>query len=334
MQTKNENNRLVDAFNRCVSYLRISITDRCNLKCRYCAPYDQKRIDKKKLLTLEEIERLVSIGTSLGITKVRLTGGEPLVRQGAISLVQRLNDVEGLKDLSLTTNGTLLTKYARGLKQAGLKRLNISLDTFNREKFRQLTGHDSFPKVWDGIQEALKTGFDPIKINSVVMKGYNDDEIEQLAALTLQFPFHVRFIEYMPIGAQPHLTHPYFISVVEIEKRLSRIATLIPIASKPFDGPAKRFRFKNAKGEIGLIGSMSTHFCGACNRLRLTATGHLRPCLLADEQIDLRHSLRQGATDEQIESIFLEVVSKKKKQHRISFTRKTALNSQMVNIGG
>ena len=197
-----------------------------------------------------------------------------------------------------------------------------------------MTGFDSIVKVWDGIMKAHESGFSPIKINTVVMRGYNDDEIEALASLSLKYPFHMRFIEYMPIGTHPNVSHRFFVPVSEIKSRLEKIAPLEPISQHGTDGPAKRFRFQGGKGEVGMIGAMSSHFCATCNRLRLTSTGHLRPCLLADDQINVIDPMRRGATDEEIEALFLKVVSMKKREHHLNFNCQQALHSQMVSIGG
>lgn len=325
---------LVDAFQRKVNYLRISVTDRCNLRCRYCAPSLTEHLPKERLLSLEEIQRLARIGIGLGINKIRLTGGEPLFRRGITNLVERLCELDGLEDIALTTNGTLIPDQGRQLKQAGLNRINISLDTLNKEKFRELTGADLFHKAWDGIMTAAELGFDPVKVNTVVMKGYNDDEIEQLADLARHYPFHVRFIEYMPIGTDPNGARKHFFSIAEIEKRLNRMGKLIPIGSKSHDGPALRYRFEGAPGEIGLIGSMSAHFCSSCNRIRLTAAGHLRPCLLADDHVDVITPMRQGATDEELEALFAMALSRKSAEHRLNFSDSQTLQTKMVSIGG
>lgn len=329
-----ERNALVDGSRRPINYLRISVTDRCNLRCRYCAPKGFRHIPRDQLLTLEEIHRLVRIAAGMGINKIRLTGGEPLVRKGVPDLIARLDGIEEIEDIALTTNGTLLTRYAERLRQAGLKRLNISLDTLDRDKFRQMTGQDGFDKVWEGIQTAARLGFAPIKINTVVMRGFNDDEVERLAELTLRYPFHVRFIEYMPIGTQPHLAHRHSVSIAEVRARLETRGELLPVQNNLGDGPAKRFRYADAPGEIGLIGSMTAHFCGQCNRLRLTSTGHLRPCLLSDDQVNVIDPLRQGAGDDEIRRIFMAVVRRKRPEHQLDFKSRQALQCQMVSIGG
>lgn len=326
--------RLEDDFQRRVNYLRISVTDRCNLRCRYCAPMRPARVEKKELLTLEEIYRLATIGIGLGITKVRLTGGEPLLRRGMVDLVRRLVHTPGLTDVSLTTNGTLLGRMGPELRKAGLRRINISLDTLDRQKFRRMTGLDLFATVWAGIEKAAELRLSPVKINMVVMKGFNDDEIEAMADLSRHYPFHIRFIEYMPIGTDPQTASRYFVPAADIERRLGAMGQLAPVARSRCDGPARRFRFDGAPGEIGLINSMSSHFCSTCNRLRLTATGHLRPCLLADDQVDVITPLRQGATDGQLAALMVQTLRRKKDEHHLSFTDNAGLMTKMVSIGG
>lgn len=327
-------NKLIDRFNRQVSYLRISVTDRCNLKCRYCAPTLPKPLTPEKLLTLAEMQRLVAIGTDLGIRKVRLTGGEPLCRKGVVPFIEALSRMPLLEDISLTTNGTLLTRSARQLKNAGLGRINISLDTLDRLKYQRLTGADQFDTVWRGIMQVAELEFHPVKINVVVMKGFNDDELEQMAGLSMRYPFHVRFIEYMPIGTDPLQARNYFLSVAQMHQRLKRIAPLLPVAGTRRDGPARRYRFAGALGEIGLIGSMSAHFCDTCNRLRLTADGHLRPCLLSEETVDVMTPMRDGVSDNALAARFLQAIEQKREKHRMDFTRDQVLPTKMVSIGG
>ncbi len=325
---------MIDTFQRPIDYLRVSVTDRCNLKCRYCAPAAPCRVPKSQALSLEELHRLVRIAVHLGIRKVRITGGEPLVRQNIVEFIAHLRDIRGLEDLALTTNGTLLTQYGKALQQAGLTRLNISLDTLNPQTFRRITGLDLFARVWQGIMTALDLGFAPVKLNVVVMQGYNDHEIEALADLSQRWPLHVRFIEYMPIAAQPQLSQQYFLSAADIRTRLEAMGTLIPVASARGGGPAQRFRFPQAPGEIGLISSMSCHFCRSCNRLRLTATGHLRPCLLADNQVNIMGAMRAGADDEALADIFRQVVAEKKREHHLTFGTGYSVQTGMGSIGG
>ena len=325
---------LVDRFGRTMDYLRISVTDRCNLMCRYCAPNLPVRINKMKQLNFEEMYRLVKIGVGLGVKKVRLTGGEPLVRKGIVDFINELNKIKDLDDISLTTNGTLVPSLGKGLKNAGLRRINISLDTLSREKFHELTGADLFSQVWEGIMLAEQLSFSPIKINTVVMRSYNDNEIEQLANLSKRYPFHIRFIEYMPIGTQPDLAQKYFMAISEIKGRLRRLGKLLPVEKNRRDGPALLYQYAGAPGKIGFIGSMSSHFCQSCNRLRLTSAGHLRPCLLADDKIDTLDHIRNGASDEDLEQLFLQAVAQKRQEHRLSFTCSKQVHSQMVSIGG
>lgn len=332
--THNESPHLTDIHHRRISYLRVSVTDRCNLRCRYCMTSHTRWLPKGHILTLEEIHRMVRIGAGLGISKIRLTGGEPLCRKGVVGLVERICAEPGIEDLALTTNGTLLAEKALPLKRAGLKRINISLDTTDAAAFEHLTGKNLIDAVRQGIAAAQEVGFHPIKINAVVMRGRNDDQIEALADLSRQHPFHIRFIEYMPIGTDPKDSEKHFVSVAEIENRLHKMGPLVPIPHEASDGPARRYRFADAPGEVGLIGSMSAHFCDECNRMRLTADGHLRPCLLSDEQVNVIGDLRRGATDEEIAAIFARAVSMKKGRHQLDFSGNRTLHSKMASIGG
>ncbi len=334
-ENKPVENQLVDLFKRKVEYLRLSVTDRCNLNCRYCAPSMPKPIQIDKLLTFEEMHRVIKTGVRLGIKKVRLTGGEPLFRKGVVDFVEKLCKIEELKDVSLTTNGTLLAERALRLKAAGMNRINISLDTLDREKFRQLTGADKFNQVWNGIMRAAEAGFSPVKINTVVMGGFNDNEVAALANLTVKYPFHVRFIEYMPIGVDPKTASDCFIPSVELKRRLEiSSGKLTPVQDEKFDGPAKRYRFDNALGEIGFISSMSQHFCESCNRMRMTAKGFLRPCLLSEEQVDVITKLRSGGSDDEIEALFRQALALKNSRHGMTFMGKKVLKTKMVSIGG
>lgn len=270
----------------------------------------------------------------LGITKVRLTGGEPLVRKGIVEFIGLLNKIQNLDDISLTTNGTLVSLLGQRLKKAGLRRINISLDTMDKEKFIELTGADKFFQVWNGIMTARQLGFSPIKINTVVMRSYNDDEIKKLAELSVHHPFHVRFIEYMPIGTRSLLSRHYFLGISDIKKRLERLGPLLPVKRDQRDGPAELYKFSGAKGKIGFIGSMSSHFCESCNRMRLTSAGHLRPCLLCDEKLDVLSPMRNGASDEELEKLFLQAAAIKRLKHQLTFTFRIPVKSQMVSIGG
>ncbi|MBC2714715.1 MAG: GTP 3',8-cyclase MoaA [Desulfobacteraceae bacterium] len=328
-----QEHQLVDPYKRHLNYLRISITDRCNLRCVYCNPRSSKqKLRHKDVLRYEEILRLARIGVSLGINKIRVTGGEPLVRKGCCDFLEHLAAIDGLKDISLTTNGVLLKQNIDKIASAGVKRLNISLDTLNPEKYQQITGHDVFKQVWEGIELALQKGFDPIKLNVVAINGVNDDELIQLAELSFKYPFHIRFIELMPIGTtSAPVANPLLIP--EIKKKIQILGDLIPIQKDINDGPAKRYKFKDAMGEIGFISPVSKHFCKGCNRLRLTADGHILTCLLSDICEDIKSPLRLGLLDNDLKTVFLKAVARKPFQHPENLTL-LAQPEQMVSIGG
>jgi cyclic pyranopterin phosphate synthase len=326
--------KLFDRYNRQLNYLRVSITDRCNLNCVYCAPESQKnKLSHKDILRYEEILRLVRIGVSLGITKVRVTGGEPLVRKDVIGFLNELGRIDGVDDLALTTNGLFLRDHLSDIKAAGIRRLNISLDSLNPSTYRQITGHDAFHKVWEGLQLAGEMGFSPIKINAVALRGVNESDLISLAELSFSYPFHIRFIEYMPVGKQileggrPLLTP-------EIKEKVSSLGTLLPVDKAVHDGPARRFRFKGAMGEIGFISPLSHHFCSSCNRLRLTASGKLRVCLLSDRHTDLKAPLRSGCSDQELGRIIAGAVRHKPLDHNLTDGQSGPVENQMSAIGG
>ncbi|MFZ7127320.1 MAG: GTP 3',8-cyclase MoaA [Desulfobacterales bacterium] len=326
--------QLTDSHHRRLNYLRVSVTDRCNFRCIYCTPAEKvPRLAHDDILRYEEIYRILRVGMSLGINKVRVTGGEPLVRQGIGKFLERLARMEGLSDVSLTTNGLRLSGFLDTLRAAGIRRLNISLDTLRPDRFKAITGVDAFETVWNAIQGAHKHGFAPIKINAVAMRGINDDELEEIASLSFTHPFHIRFIEYMPIGTLRFKTDPY-ISTDEIRRRVGGIGQLIPVEHSPGDGPAERYRFPGAKGEIGFISPISHHFCGTCNRLRLTASGGLRACLLSDKETDLKTLIRAGGSDASIRRVFEEVARAKPERHGISAACHLGPQSRMSAIGG
>lgn len=294
------------------------------------------KLEHQDILSYEEILRIIKVGMAHGISKVRITGGEPLIRRGLIDFLSELSSSSGLSDLSLTTNGLLLKDMAPALKKAGIKRLNISLDSLKPDRFKSITGVDGFHKTWDAVLSALDLGFSPIKINVVAMRGVNDDEIRDFAALTYEYPFHIRFIEYMPIGnldmpssGQPLLTP-------DIKARVSVTEALVPVESNGSDGPAKRFRYPGAMGEVGFISPVSNHFCGTCNRIRLTANGQLRPCLLSDAGIDVAGKIRKGCSDEVLFDLFKQAADMKHERHRIGINEmvKDKVLSSMSSIGG
>jgi cyclic pyranopterin phosphate synthase len=278
--------------------------------------------------------RILKIGIRLGIKKVRVTGGEPLVRKGVVDFLGQLAQMKELKDVSLTTNGVLLSAYAQDIFDAGIRRINVSLDSMDAKKFTMITGYDQFRRVWGGIQKAHDIGFAPIKMNVVAMRGINDDEILDFAKLSFKYPFHIRFIEYMPIGNSRTQVQNQILTP-EIMERVSSLGKLIPIDSGYIDGPARRYRIEGAKGEVGFISALSHHFCKHCNRLRLTADGKLRACLLSDEHLPVKEVLRDGGTDNQIANIFRSVARQKAARHHLSPDHCSAIvKDQMQGIGG
>ena len=329
------NQKLIDRYNRVLNYLRVSITDHCNLRCMYCVPREEiPWLSHAQILRYEEILRLIKIGAEMGIAKVRITGGEPLVRKGVYEFLADLNQINGLSDVSLTTNGVLLAENIARIHAAGIRRINVSLDTLSRQKYKEITGHDQYEKVWRGILAAREMGMGPIKINVVALKGINEDELIDFARLSFLYPFHIRFIEHMPIGTSgtkigQHLLAP------EIKARLGSLGKLVPIEKGgSYDGPAERFKFQGAMGEVGFIRPLSRHFCAHCNRLRLTASGQLRTCLLSDNQVDLKGPLRMGCSDSELAQILLNAVQHKPSEHHLSDHCNGNVNSQMSAIGG
>ncbi len=309
---------LSDSFQRPIDYFRISVTDRCNLRCIYCMPTcGVPLMARDDILSFEEIYAVASAAAELGINKVRLTGGEPLVRLGLPRLVRMLSTIDNLDDISLTTNGLLLPRYAAELKSAGLRRVNISLDTLKPDKFKNITRGGALETVLQAIKIAGEVGLNPVKINVVVMAGLNDDELLDFAAKTVTEGWNVRFIERMPFVSDSAVTSP-FVSVGEMRRRLRALGELAPCNLKMGNGPAKYFRLPKASGTIGFITPVSEHFCFRCNRLRLTADGKLRLCLLSDAEIDVRQALRQGTSPEALKKILAEAVARKPLQHHLA----------------
>jgi len=325
---------LYDSFQRPINYLRISVTDRCNLRCVYCMPVDGIReVSHRDILSYEEIHTVVRAASALGINKVRLTGGEPLVRLGISKLVEMLSGIEAIDDISLTTNGTLLGRYAAELKRSGLKRVNISLDTLKPERFKTITRSDaSLNDVLEGIEAARSEGLNPVKINVVVMAGINDDEVLDFARKTISEDWHVRFIEFMPTAGVGNAALR-FVPVGEIKKQLESLGELASCLPHVGNGPARYFRLPNSRGSVGFISPVSEHFCFQCNRLRLTADGKLRCCLLSDEEVDLRQPLRNGATSAELESLIKQAVAKKPLRHQLAEGR-LSLDRPMTQVGG
>jgi len=328
----------LDAYNRPISYLRISVTDRCNLRCIYCMPPEGVPWrPHEDILRFEEIEKIVRVAVELGISKVRLTGGEPLVRLGITDLVSDLARIPGVDDLAMTTNGTLLSRYAAPLAEAGLRRVNISLDTLRPERFRHITRLGRLEDVLDGMEAARRAGLEPIKINTVAIRGVNDDEVVDFARRTMQRGWNVRFIEVMPVGGGNLVDDRWEERVVtsaEIREKIEvAVGALEPAKIRAGNGPANYFRLPGARGTLGFITPVSEHFCYRCNRLRLTADGQLRLCLLSDQEIDLRTSLRQGANLAQVKALLLKGIETKPPKHRLD-EHKRPEKRTMSEIGG
>ncbi len=324
---------LCDPFGRSIRYLRISVTDRCNLRCVYCLPASGVRwLPREAVLRFEEIHEVVRAGAQLGINRVRLTGGEPLVREGIVELVHMLGSISELNDLSLTTNGVLLARRAQALARAGLTRVNISLDTLRAERFRTITRFGTIGDVEAGIRAALEAGLAPVKLNVVVMRGVNDDEIVELGRLAVDRPLHVRFIELMPIG--DYFTRERLVPSDEILARLSALGELRPIDGPVGCGPARSYTWAGARGSVGIIGAMTQAFCAQCNRLRLTATGRLRPCLDQESAVDLMPALRPVVDHEHLAQLIRDAVAAKPEHHTMVQREVGSPRFCMAGVGG
>ena len=308
---------LTDSFQRQVNYLRISVTDRCNLSCIYCSVGSVPHLPRSEILSYEEIQRIVHVAASMGINKVRITGGEPLLRPDLNRLVEMLSQIEGIDDISLTTNGTLLNKYAVELKQAGLKRVNVSLDTLKEDRFKHITGVDKLGEVLSGIKTARLAGLHPIKINMVVLQGTNEDETIDFARMSISQGWHIRFIEFMPFK----MTEAEVLrtaSAQEIRERIQSLGKPEPCTVQADNGPAKYYRLPGARGTIGFISPVTEPFCHSCNRLRLTSDGQLRPCLLADSEVNLKEPLRNGASVDELKQLIQQAVAIKPERHHLA----------------
>jgi len=321
-------------FGRNINYLRISVTDRCNLRCIYCMPLEGvPQMSHSELLSYEEIQTVVRAAAELGINRIRLTGGEPLVRAELPELVRMLSRIEGIEELSLTTNGVFLKKYALELKQAGLSRVNVSLDTLKADTFRYITRLGELQGVLEGIEAAKKAGFEPVKTNTVVMRGINDDEILDFAKMTYEDGWHVRFIELMPFKGVVE-----FVPSIELRQHISLLGKLEPCASITGNGPAMYYRLPGARGTIGFISPLTeTSFCSRCNRMRLTSDGKLRPCLLREDEIDLKLPLRSdeiGAPMKELKRLILKAVASKPEHHHLNEGVARLVNRKMSQIGG
>lgn len=309
--------QLIDSFNREHDYLRISVTDRCNLRCVYCMPSEGiKFLENKDVISYEEIVEVVKVGAKLGIKKLRLTGGEPLVRKGLEILVKKLSEIPGIEDIALTTNAYFLEQKASILRNAGLTRVNISLDSLRPERFKEITRGGDVKRVLAGLNEAIKVGFSPIKINTVLMKGFNDDEIGEFLKMTLDSPFQIRFIEYMPIGNDDENWKKGYISLDYVKEQAKNLGYDLLESEEVYgNGPAENFKIKGAKGSIGLIHPVSHNFCESCNRLRLTSDGYLKACLYWDEELNIRRHIGNPTG---IEQIFYKALLNKPENHEMA----------------
>lgn len=338
-----EGNGLTDLFSRPISYLRLSLTDRCNLRCMYCVTEDESngcltKLGHDDLLSYEEMLRVVRVAVAMGITKVRLTGGEPLVRRNVLGFIRDLTRIDGLNDIRITTNGVLLERYARELYEIGVTKVNISLDSLHRDRFADITGVDCFDQVWRGIETVMALGFSPVKLNMVAMRHINDDEILDFARLSQRLPLQMRFIEFMPIGASSRWNADTYISTDEIMAKIGALGELVPMQKGRNDGPAQVFRLgADAVGTLGFISPLSHHFCDRCNRLRLTSAGTLRSCLLHDEEFDLRAVLREQGSDAAIREALLAAIRSKPKGHQLEERMRQSgsdCHGRMSRIGG
>lgn len=324
----------IDRFGRIIHYLRISLTDHCNLRCIYCMPEDQTFRPSAELMQDDEILLLTRLFASLSFDKIRLTGGEPTVRAHVVDIVRGIASTPGIRSVSMTTNGLLLPKLAEPLAEAGLQRVNISIDTLNPEKFQRLTRWGKLEDVWDGIIAAERAGLTPVKINAVVVKGYNESDVVDLARLTLEHPWQIRFIEMMPFAGVTDIQTGQIVTADEIRERIEdSLGAMEAANSGNLDGEARLFRLPNGKGDVGFISSVTQPFCASCTRARLTADGRLRLCLLREKEVDLLTPLRAGATLDDLRQIILDGVWEKPWGHGLA-DGVIPLNRVMNEIGG
>jgi GTP 3',8-cyclase len=331
-----------DRFGHRITYLRVSITDRCNERCLYCMPHElQEWLPRSEILNFDEITRLVRVASDLGVTKIRITGGEPLVRQNVLQLFRQLSELDKITDIGISTNGSLLAKrvengetVARTLVKCRVRTANISLDTLDREVYESITGRDFLPQTLQGIAAAKEAGFERVKLNTVLMRSRNENALAELVRFARAEDLLLRFIELMPVTSTDVLTEANFLSAGEARRRLeSEFGTLMPEPEFKTNGPASYFRFADSQQRIGFIGAMTNlHFCESCNKLRLTCEGKLRPCLGSHLEFDIKTPMRQGASDEQLRQFFFEVVERKPEQH--DFRHNYQPGRRMVAIGG
>jgi cyclic pyranopterin phosphate synthase len=324
----------LDAFKRRINYLRISLTDRCNFRCLYCMPeHGAHFAPRDQLLTDDELVRVVRAAAAVGFEKIRLTGGEPTLRRNIVEIVREIGATPGIREISMTTNGLRLAEMAAPLRAAGLTRVNISIDSLNAEKFRQMTRGGDLARVWAGIEAAVAVGFQPLKLNSVVVRGLNDDEVAEIARLTLDRPWQMRFIEMMPLTGVGELAEQSVVPTTEVIARLEQVYGPLEFVGWFGSDPARTYRLPGAQGTLGFISSITEPFCSTCNRMRLTADGKLHLCLLRDNELDLRAALRNGASDEDLGALIRQAVWLKPWGHGLPEGVKPTLRG-MSELGG
>src|SRR5882757_541520 len=331
-----------DHYGHQISYLRVSITDRCNERCTYCMPQElQEWLPRHEILSYEEMLRLIRVAAQLGVSKLRITGGEPLTRRNVIDFVRLLPDIDGIRSIGLSTNGTLLAReitpgqsMAQALNEAGVQSINVSLDTLDPTVYSQITGRDFHAQVLEGIDAAIDAGFDQIKLNTVLMRGRNDDQLVPLIEFAGSRNLILRFIEMMPVSTTEVLSDENFLPIAEAKRIIEkRFGNLIPDTSFRTNGPATYYQIPGREQRIGFIGAMTNlHFCESCNKLRLTCDGKIRPCLGSYLEFDIMKPLRAGASDDELRRFFLEVVERKPQQH--DFRENYQPNRKMIAIGG
>ena len=331
-----------DRYGHRISYLRVSITDRCNERCNYCMPRElQEWLPRDEILSYEETLRLIRIAADLGVTKVRVTGGEPLTRRNVVDFVREIPKIPGIMSLGISTNGTLLTRetapgqtMATALREAGVQSLNISLDTLDRHLYSQITGRDLHARVLEGIEAAIAAGFDQIKLNAVLMRGRNEEQLVPLIEFAGSHNLILRFIEMMPVSTTEVLSDENFLSIAEAKRAIEKqLGNLIPAPTFRTNGPATYYQVHGHEQRIGFIGAMTNlHFCESCNKLRLTCDGKLRPCLGSYLEFDIMKPLRAGASDDELRQFFIDVVDRKPEQH--DFRNNYQPDRKMIAIGG